>query len=203
VYKNRVEVPTLRISLASTQTVAEILTQDNNHVSISATQGSVDVRNRAGVLVATVRPGLALAFTVQVDGAAIATKLSRYLVKKGDKYLLTDSTTGVTVELQGTRSRKARRSPSPDHRLNDSRRYAGNRSLAVDPSGIGGFLGAACKVPTGAVVAARAEMSTGANRCGSSRGRHDDWLGGFRNFQPQAGRQHAITYRSGPHATLA
>jgi hypothetical protein len=114
------------------------------------------------VLVATVRPGLALAFTVQVDGAAIATKLSRYLVKKGDKYLLTDSTTGVTVELQGTRSRKARRSPSPDHRLNDSRRYAGNRSLAVDPSGIGGFLGAACKVPTGAVVAARAEMSTGA-----------------------------------------
>jgi hypothetical protein len=77
------------------------VTKDSNHVSIAALQGLVDVRNGAGVLVATVRPGLALAFTTQAGGASTATQMKGCLVKKGDKYFMTDDTTGVTVELQG------------------------------------------------------------------------------------------------------
>jgi hypothetical protein len=101
VYKDRLEAATLRILPADTHTIAEIVTQDSNHVSVSAVQGLVDVRNGAGVLVATVRPGLALAFTAQAGGASTATKMKGCLVKKNDKYFLTDGTTGVTVELQG------------------------------------------------------------------------------------------------------
>ena len=103
VYKDHFEAATLRISPTDTHTVAQIVSQDSSHVSISAVQGLVDVRNGAGVLVATVHPGLALAFSTQAGGAATATKLKGCLVvsKKGSKYLLTDTTANVTVELQG------------------------------------------------------------------------------------------------------
>jgi hypothetical protein len=99
--KHLIEAASLRISPADNHSVAEIVTKDSNHVSIAALQGLVDVRNGAGVLVATVRPGLALAFTTQAGGASTATQMKGCLVKKGDKYFLTDDTTGVTVELQG------------------------------------------------------------------------------------------------------
>jgi hypothetical protein len=99
--KHLIEAATLRISATDNHAVAEIVTKDSNHVSIAALQGLVDVRNGAGVLVATVRPGMALAFTTQAGGASTATSMKGCLVKKGDKYFLTDDTTGVTVELQG------------------------------------------------------------------------------------------------------
>ena len=72
----------LRISPADAHSVAEIVTSDNNRVSVAAREGLVDVRNGAGVLVATVRPGLALAFTTQAGGAATASKMGGCLVKK-------------------------------------------------------------------------------------------------------------------------
>jgi len=99
--KHPIEAASLRISPMDAHTVAEIVAKDNNSVSVAAREGSVDVWNGAGVLVATARPGLALAFDTQAGGAATASKLSGCLVKKGGKYLLTDSTTNVTVELTG------------------------------------------------------------------------------------------------------
>jgi hypothetical protein len=99
--KHQVEVASLRISTLDNRTVADIVEKDSSHVSVAAHEGSVDVRNGTGVLVATVRPGLALAFDLQVAGAATASKMSGCLVKKGGKYLLTDNTANVTVELQG------------------------------------------------------------------------------------------------------
>jgi len=103
----RIDAATLRISLTDTHTLAEIVAKDSNRVSIAAREGSVDVRNGAGVLVATVRPGLALAFDTQAGGTATASKMSGCLVTKGGKYLLTDSTTNVTVELQGSDAAKS------------------------------------------------------------------------------------------------
>ncbi|MGA2578103.1 MAG: hypothetical protein ABSH24_18965 [Bryobacteraceae bacterium] len=102
VYKSHLEAATLRISPTGTHAVAEIVAQDGNHVSVSATQGLVDVRNGAGVLVAVVHPGLALAFTAQTGGATTSVKMKGRLVQKGDQYFLTDDTTNVTVQLQGT-----------------------------------------------------------------------------------------------------
>jgi hypothetical protein len=99
--KHPIEAASLRISPADSRTVAEIVANDSTHVSVAAQEGSVDVRNSAGVLIASVRPGLALAFDMQAAGAATASKMSGCLVKKGNKYLLTDQTANVTVELQG------------------------------------------------------------------------------------------------------
>lgn len=99
--KYLIEAASLRISPTDTHTVAEIAAKDSQRVSVAARQGSVDVRNSAGVLIARVRPGLALAFDTQAGGAATAAKMSGCLVKKGNKYLLTDSASNVTVELQG------------------------------------------------------------------------------------------------------
>lgn len=97
----RIEAASLWISPTDTKTLAEIVAKGGNRVSIAAREGSVDVRNGAGVLVATVRPGLALAFDTQGGGTAKTSRLSGCLVAKSGKYLLTDSTTSVTVELQG------------------------------------------------------------------------------------------------------
>jgi hypothetical protein len=103
----RIEAATLRISPTDTHTVADVVAKDSNRVSITAREGSVDVWNGAGVLVATVRPGLALAFDTQAGGTGTASKMSGCLVTRDGKYLLTDSTTNVTVELQGPEAAKS------------------------------------------------------------------------------------------------
>jgi len=162
VYKDHLEAATLRISPTDAHTIAEIVAQDSNHVSISALQGLVDVRNGAGVLVATVRPGLALAFTTQAGGAATATKMKGCLVKKGDRYLLTDSTTNVTVELQG-----------PDVAKNAGHQVeiTGSMIPGITPGAPASqvvrvvtvdSVGAACKVPVAGAAAAGAGLGTGA-----------------------------------------
>jgi hypothetical protein len=161
VYKGHVEAATLRISPADTHTVAEIVTQDSSHVSISATQGLVDVRNGAGVLVATVRPGLALAFSAQAGGASTATQMGGCLSKKGDKFFLTDATTGVTVELQGPGL-----GASAGHQVQISGSMipgatpAGGASQVIQVVTVSS-VGAACKVP-GAAAAAGGGLSGGA-----------------------------------------
>jgi hypothetical protein len=162
VYKDRIEAATLRISPTDTHTVAQILAQDSNHVSISALQGLVDVRNGAGVLVATVRPGLALAFTAQAGGASTATKMKGCLVKRGDRYLLTDTTTNVTVELQG-----------PDVAKNAGHRVeiTGSMIPGITPAAPASqavqvvtwdSVGAGCRVPVAGAAAAGGGPSAGA-----------------------------------------
>jgi hypothetical protein len=161
VYKDRVEAATLRISPADTHTVAEILTQDNNRVSVRAFQGLVDVRNGAGVLVATIHPGLALAFTAQAGGASTATKMSGCLVKKGDKYFLTDGATGVTVELQG-----AAVAAAAGHQVEITGSMIPGATAAAGASQViqvvtVDYVGASCQVPIAGPVAAGAGLSTG------------------------------------------
>ncbi len=153
IYKDRVEAATLRISPADTHTIAQIVSQDSSHVSIGAVQGLVDVRNGAGVLVATVRPGLALAFSTQAGGAATATKMSGCLGMKNGHYLLTDNTSGVTVELQG-----------PEVAKNNGHQVEITGSMipgATPPTGASqvvqvmtiNSVGAKCNIPGGAAVA--------------------------------------------------
>jgi hypothetical protein len=171
-----IEAATLRISPTGTHTLAEIVAKDGNRVSIAAREGSVDVWNGAGVLVATVRPGLALAFDTQAGGAPTAAKMSGCLVTKGGKYLLTDSTTNVTVELRGPDAAK-----NAGHRVEITGRMIQGATPAdgasqviqvvtVDsvgaacgqllrasrgqsPGGSGGTAGGAAGLSTGAIVA--------------------------------------------------
>jgi hypothetical protein len=160
--KHLIEAGTLRISPADTHTVADIVSQDSNHVSISAREGLVDVRNGAGVLVATVHPGLALAFTTQAGGASTATKMRGCLVKKGDRYLLTDTTATVTVELQG---------PDVAKNVGHQVEITGSMIPGITPAAPAtqvvqvvtvDSVGIACSVPVpGAVVLGGGGMSTG------------------------------------------
>jgi len=163
VYKDRLEVATLRISPADTHTIAQVLTQDSNHVTINAVQGLVDVRNGAGVLVATVRPGMALAFSAQAGGAATATKIKGCAFKRDGKYFVTDTTTNVTVELQG---------PDVDKHAGHHVEITGSMLPGITPGAPASqvvevvtwdSVGSACKVPAGAVAAGAAAggLSTG------------------------------------------
>ena len=162
VYKDHLEAATLRISPTGTHTVAEIVAQDGNHVSISAVQGLVDVRNSAGVLVATVRPGLALAFQTQAGGAATATQMRGCLVMKNGHYLLTDDTTSVTVELQGSDLAKdVGHQVQITGSLIPGATAAGGASQVVQVVTVAS-VGAKCSIPPGAGVAVGGGLSTAA-----------------------------------------
>lgn len=73
----------------------------SNRVQVSALAGGIRVTNAQGVLVARLSPGAAMEFEPQAAGAATPSRLSGCLQKKGGRYLLTDETTHVTVELTG------------------------------------------------------------------------------------------------------
>jgi hypothetical protein len=99
--KHVMEAATLRIASASKDSVLQIETSGPKYVLVSARSGSAEVWNSSGVLVASVRPGMALAFDPQA-GASAAAKITGTLRVKGETFLLTDATTNVTVELRGT-----------------------------------------------------------------------------------------------------
>jgi hypothetical protein len=70
--KYHVSAAALTISPMGPQTVAEIASQDSDRVSVAVLKGSVEVRNNAGVLVATVLPGSPMAFDTKPADVAAA-----------------------------------------------------------------------------------------------------------------------------------
>lgn len=68
---------------------------------VAALGGPVRVAKTDGVTVASLAPGSALDFEPQVPGATPASVLTGVLQKKNGQYLLTDETSGVTVEVTG------------------------------------------------------------------------------------------------------
>jgi hypothetical protein len=95
-----VEAATLRIATASKDSVVQVELASPESVSVAARSGAAEVRNSSGVLVASLRTGMALAFDLQ-GGAATQVKMSGTLVSQDGKFLLTDATTNVKVELRG------------------------------------------------------------------------------------------------------
>jgi hypothetical protein len=77
-----------------------------------------------GITVAKVWPGKAVVLEPQVAGAAAAAKLSGCLEKKDGRFLLTDATAGITVELVGT---------GLDARVGDRIEITGNVEPAAKP----------------------------------------------------------------------
>jgi hypothetical protein len=96
-----IEADTLRITPSAKDSVVQVDVTSPSSVTVAARSGSAEVRNAAGVLVASVRPGLALAFGSQA-GAATAFDATGVEEFKDGKYFLTDTTTHVTVQLEGT-----------------------------------------------------------------------------------------------------
>jgi hypothetical protein len=95
-----VEADTLRISPSAKDSVVQVDVDSPSSVTVAARSGTAEVRSASGILVASVLPGMALAFDSQA-GAATAFKATGVEKSKDGKYLLTDDTTHVTVQLEG------------------------------------------------------------------------------------------------------
>ncbi|MGP8243847.1 MAG: hypothetical protein ACLQVN_04920 [Bryobacteraceae bacterium] len=96
-----IEAETLRISPSAKNSVLQVEITGPSHVAVGALLGSAEVRNSSGALVASLRPGLDLAFDAQA-GSSTSVTMTGVLIFKNGNYFLTDATTGVTVELVGT-----------------------------------------------------------------------------------------------------
>jgi hypothetical protein len=95
-----IEADTLRISPSEKDSVVQVEITGPTSVTVAARSGSAEVRSASGVLVASVRPGLALAFGSQAGAATAFTGTGVEDAKNGE-FFLTDTTTHVTVQLQG------------------------------------------------------------------------------------------------------
>jgi len=94
-----VEARTLRIVQAGPGSTAQVILGKTNEVLVAALVGAVQVTNSQGLVVANLMPGSALALRPQ-EGTS-PTRLTGRLQQKDGRFILTDETTNVTVELQG------------------------------------------------------------------------------------------------------
>lgn len=122
--KHTIEAATLRIVPISNDSVVQIDMSGPTHIAVSSQSGSADVRNSGGVLVASLRTGMALAFDPQAGAAAAAT-VSGLLHVVGSTFFVTDTTANITFELRG-----------------DLAKYA-NKNVRVTGSIMGGAVAAA------------------------------------------------------------
>jgi hypothetical protein len=101
--KQTIEAATLQIASAAKDGVVLVAMGGPNNVRVFASSGVVQVRTAAGLLVASLRPGMGLAFTPQA-GAATAMQVTGVLESTDGKFFLTDSCTktGTRVEVRGT-----------------------------------------------------------------------------------------------------
>jgi len=88
---------------------ASISMRDQGVVEIAALTGDVHVFNAAGLNVANLVPGRALDLKAQDAGASAPSSLTGCAVKSGSNTLLTDETSNVTVQLNGSNVRTGRR----------------------------------------------------------------------------------------------
>jgi hypothetical protein len=96
------EAASLRIAPAAKDSVVQVDIQGTSHIAVFALTGSALVRNSSGLLVASLHPGMALAFDEPPQtGGNAEINLSGIVTTQGGKYFLTDLTTKVTVELRG------------------------------------------------------------------------------------------------------
>lgn len=97
------EAASLRISPTAKDSAIQVDVRDASHIAVFALTGSALVRNSNGLLLASLHPGMALAFDEppQAAGSASVT-LSGVITTTAGKYFIKDVTTGVFAELRGS-----------------------------------------------------------------------------------------------------
>jgi hypothetical protein len=95
-----VEARTLRIRPADRRSVARVRLDGDRVVLVAAAGGPVRVYNRIGLLVANVKPEMALRFEPQA-APENSFKMAGCLLRKQGKFVLADETGSQVVELQG------------------------------------------------------------------------------------------------------
>jgi hypothetical protein len=99
----QIEAQSLRISTDEARSLVRVSIQGSKSVLVTAVSGPVHVYNEIGLLVANVRPGMALAFQPQA-GSPTASERSGCLMRSKEdssKFILVDTVANVTVELRG------------------------------------------------------------------------------------------------------
>ncbi|MFN7921782.1 MAG: hypothetical protein U0Q16_16905 [Bryobacteraceae bacterium] len=96
-----IEARSLRIAPEGQSTVARVKLDEGKGVLVAAANGPVRVYNHLGDLVASVRAGSALSL-IPEPAQAENSNLTGCVKKVDGKYLLTDTTANITVELRGT-----------------------------------------------------------------------------------------------------
>src|ERR1017187_196898 len=89
--KRTIEAATLQIASASKDGVVLVAMGGPNNVKVFATSGAAEVRTAAGLLVASLSPGMGLAFTPQA-GAATSMQMKGVVESTDNKFFLTDVT---------------------------------------------------------------------------------------------------------------
>ena len=102
----RVEAASLRIAPSAGDAVVQVEKTGQGQVVVATEGGSAEVRTASGLLIASLNPHMALAFDTGASGgqtgaAAGAVNLTGVVQTAGGNFFLTDSTTGVKVELRG------------------------------------------------------------------------------------------------------
>jgi len=99
----QIEAKTLRIETDETNSLARVQIESSKSVLITAVHGSARVYNEIGMLVANVRPGVALSFQPQAAAPAASERSGCLSRSKEDpsKYILVDTVANVTVEVRG------------------------------------------------------------------------------------------------------
>jgi hypothetical protein len=96
----KIEARGLTIQPETGRASARILLLGSNRVDVEAMTGSFRVLNSRGILIANLAAGRALELDPQPPQAA-QTKLSGCLVFRNGRYVITDETTNVTIEVGG------------------------------------------------------------------------------------------------------
>ena len=98
VHRHVIEAATLHIAPTARDSVVQIDIMSPSHVRVAASGGAAEVRNSSGILTASLRPGMALAFEPQAAAAA-AVKMTGVIESRNGAYFLTDETTRVMIQL--------------------------------------------------------------------------------------------------------
>lgn len=97
----QIEARSLRVEPGSPSAVARVAFAGTSRVQVAASAGPVRVTAANGTLLASLEPGTTLEFEPQAAGAAAPFTVTGCLQKRDGRYLLTDDTAKVTLELRG------------------------------------------------------------------------------------------------------
>jgi hypothetical protein len=95
------EAASLQIIPATKDSVVQVEVEGPSRISVAARIGSALVRNSSGVLVASLQPGMELAFDAGGQGTA-AVNITGILQVRNGNYYITDPTAHVTIQVQGS-----------------------------------------------------------------------------------------------------
>jgi hypothetical protein len=94
------EAQSLRVSSMQPGSEAQIESRQDS-VIVQSLRGSQDVRTTTGLLIARVSPGKTIAFQVKTGSPSNTTHVAGVLETRDNVYVLTDGTSGVTIQLIG------------------------------------------------------------------------------------------------------